>query len=150
MDRLAKKQTWGSVIADELRAVKSGRGDLRKFGITMAVGLGVLGALFLWRGKGEPMIFFGLAALFLVLGLAIPAVLRPVQRAWMAFAIVLGWVMTRVILVVLFFVGVTPVALIARVVGKRFLSLGFEPERASYWERREKPDRGIERYESQF
>ena len=130
--------------------MKSGRGDLRKFGITMAVGLGVLGALFLWRGKGEPMIFFGLAALFLILGLAVPVVLRPVQRAWMAFAIVLGWVMTRVILVILFFVGITPVALIARVVGKRFLSLGFEPERESYWERRVKSDRGKERYESQF
>jgi hypothetical protein len=147
---LAKNQTWGNLIAEELRAVKSGRGDLRKFGITMAVGLGVLGALFLWRGKGEPMIFFGLAALFLLLGLALPTVLRPVQRAWMAFAIVLGWVMTRVILVILFFVGVTPVALIARVVGKRFLALGFEPDRASYWEPREKPDRGSERYESQF
>jgi len=119
------------------------------FGL-LSLGLGVLGALFLWRGKGEPMIFFGLAALFLVLGLALPVVLRPVQRGWMAFAIVLGWVMTRVILVVLFFVGITPVALIARVVGKRFLSLGFEPERESYWERRASPDRGKERYESQF
>jgi hypothetical protein len=147
---LAKKQTWGSVIADELRAVKSGRADLRKFGITMAVGLGVLGALFLWRGKGEPMIFFGLGALFLLLGLVLPAVLRPIQRAWMAFAIVLGWVMTRVILAVLFYVGITPIALIARIAGKRFLTLGFEPERASYWEPREKPDRGKERYESQF
>ena len=147
---MARKQTWGSVIAEEIRAVKSARGDLRKFGITMAVGLGVLGALFLWRGKGEPMVFFGLAALFLILGLAAPAVLRPVQRAWMAFAIVLGWVMTRVILIVLFYVGITPVALVARIAGKRFLSLDFEPDRASYWERRTRPDRGRERYESQF
>lgn len=147
---MAKRQTWGSLIADELRTVKSGGSDLRKFGITMAVGLGVIGALFLWRGKGEPMIFFGLAALFLILGLALPVVLRPVQRAWMAFAIVLGWVMTRVILVVLFYVGITPVAIIARIVGKRFLALGFEPAKASYWDRREKPDRGSERYESQF
>ena len=147
---MAKKQTWGSVITEELRAVRSGRGDLRKFGITMAIGLGALGGLFLWRGKGEPMIFFGLAAIFLVLGLAVPAILRPVQRAWMAFAIVLGWVMTRVILVALFYVGITPVALIARLVGKRFIELRFEPERASYWERREEPDRGRERYESQF
>lgn len=147
---MAKRQTWGSVIAEELRAVKSGRGDLRKFGVTMAVGLAVLGGLFLWRRKGEPMVFFGLAAAFLLLGLTAPTVLRPIQRAWMAFAIVLGWVMTRVILVVLFFVGVTPVALIARIFGKRFLSLKFEPERASYWEPRQKPDRGRERYESQF
>jgi hypothetical protein len=147
---LAKKQTWASVIADELRAVKSGRGELRTFGITMAVGLAAIGGLFLWRGKGGPMVFFVLAALFLLFGLAAPVALRPIQRAWMAFAVVLGWVMTRVILVVLFYVGITPVALIARLVGKRFLALGFEPTRASYWERREKPDRGKERYESQF
>ena len=59
---MARTQTWGSVIAEELHAVQSGRGDLRKFGITMAVGLGLLGALFLWRGKGAPMVFFVLAA----------------------------------------------------------------------------------------
>lgn len=147
---MARKQTWGSVIAEELRAVKSGRGDLRKFGITMTVGLAVIGALFLWRDKGEPMIFFGVAALFLVLGLALPVALRPIQRAWMAFAIVLGWVMTRVILVVLFYIGITSVALIARIARKRFLALGFEPASESYWERREKPERGNERYESQF
>ena len=77
-------------------------------------------------------------------------VLRPIQRAWMAFAIVLGWVMTRVILVVLFYVGITPIALIARLVGKRFLDLRFEPARASYWIPRPAPDRGKERYKSQF
>jgi hypothetical protein len=147
---VARKQTWGSVIADELRAVKSGRAELRRFGITMAVGLAVIGALFLWRDKGEPLVLFGLAAVFLVLGLAIPLVLRPIQRAWMAFAIVLGWVMTRVILVILFYVGITPVALVARIAGKRFLALGFEPDRESYWEPREKSDRGKERYETQF
>jgi hypothetical protein len=147
---LARTQTWGSVIAEELHAVQSGRGDLRKFGITMAVGLGLLGALFLWRGKGAPMVFFVLAALFLIFGLALPVVLRPIQRGWMAFAIVLGWVMTRVILVVLFYVGITPVAIIARLARKRFLDLEFEPARASYWERREKPERGKDRYESQF
>jgi hypothetical protein len=147
---VARKQTWAGVIAEELRAVKSGRRDLRKFGITMAVGLGALGALFLWRGKGEPMIFFGLAAAFLILGLVLPAALRPIQRGWMAFAIVLGWVMTRVVLVVLFYVGVTPVAIIARLVGKRFLALEFEPARASYWERRTKSERGKDRYEGQF
>jgi hypothetical protein len=147
---LAKRQTWGGVIAEELRAVESGRRDLRKFGITMAVGLGLLGALFLWRSKGQPIVFFALAGLFLIFGLVFPRVLRPVQRGWMAFAIVLGWVMTRVILVVLFYVGITPVAIIARLAGKRFLELEFEPARASYWERRSRPERGRDRYESQF
>jgi hypothetical protein len=138
------------VIAAELAAVKSDARELRKFGITMAVAFAVLGGLLLWRGHWQPKYFFWVAGAFLVLGLAVPVVLRPVQRAWMAFAIVLGWVMTRVILVVLYYVGITPIALIARLVGKRFLDLRFEPTRASYWITRPAPDRGKERYKSQF
>ena len=69
---------------------------------------------------------------------------RRLARGWWE------WRTGGLVLVVVFFVGVTPVALIARIVGKRFLALGFEPERSSYWERRKKPERGRERYESQF
>lgn len=148
---MAKNPTWGAVIAQELAAVKSGRRDLRKFGITMAIALAVVGLLFLWRDKGTVTIYpLALAALFLFFGVALPAVLRPIQKGWMAFAIVLGWVMTRVILVVLFFVGITPIALIARLSGKRFLDLGFDAKAPTYWQRRPKPDHGRERYESQF
>ena len=147
---MAKKQTCLSVIAGELEAVKSGPRDLRKFGITMGIAFAVLGGLVLWRGHWTPTYLFWVAGAFLVLALVAPVVLRPIQRGWMAFAIVLGWVMTRVILVVLFYVGITPIALIARLVGKRFLDLGFEPARASYWVKRPAPDRGKERYRSQF
>lgn len=147
---MAKKQTWVGVIAEELSAVRSRPRDLRKFGMTMCVAIAVLGAFFLWRGKGEPVWFFGIAAAFLVLGLVVPVALRPVQKVWMAFAIALGWVMTRVILVLLFYVGITPIAFIARVVGKKFLDLGFEPDRDSYWIERPKPTAGKERYQRQF
>jgi len=147
---LAKKQSWASVIADELSSIRSGRGDLRKFGITMAVAIAALGGLFLWRGREEAEWLFWVAVGFLVLGVAVPVALRPVQKIWMAFAVTLGWVMTRVILVIVFYIGVTPIALIARLVGKRFLDLGFEPERESYWVPFPKPDRGKERYLSQF
>jgi hypothetical protein len=116
----------------------------------MAVAIAVLGALFMWRGKGEPVWFFAIAGTFLLLGLVVPVALKPVQKVWMALAIVLGWFMTRVILVIVFFVGVTPVALIARITGKRFLDLGFEPERKSYWVPRTTSGEGKERYRSQF
>jgi len=138
------------VIAGELKTVQSEPRDLRKFGITMAVAIAVLGALLLWRGHWQPAYFFWVAGAFLVLALVAPVALRPIQRGWMAFAIALGWVMTRVILVVLFYVGITPISLIARLVGKRFLDLGFEPARESYWIKRPAPDRGKERYRSQF
>jgi len=147
---LAKQQTWIGVIADELAAVKSGPRDLRKFGITMAVAFAAIGALFIWRGASEARWLFWLSGAFLLLGLVAPVILRPVQKVWMAFAITLGWVMTRVILVLVFYVGITPIAFIARLVGKRFLDLGFEPERESYWVDYPESDRGKDRYLSQF
>ncbi len=147
---MAKTKGWFATIAEEIRAVRTDRASLRTFGVTMAVALAVLGALFLWRGKGGSAWLFSGSAVLLGSALVTPVLLKPVQRLWMSFAIVLGWVMTRVILIVLFYVGVTPVALVARLFGKRFLELGFDRDRASYWEKKPEPTRGVERYESQF
>ncbi len=147
---LAKNPSWIAVIAEEVKAVKTDPGHLRKFGLTMGVALAIFGGLFFWRGRAIAPYLFIIAAAFLLLAALAPKVLKPVQTVWMTLAIVLGWVMTRVLLIIVFFIGVTPIAFIARVVGKRFLNLRFEPDRESYWEKREPETRGMERYESQF
>jgi hypothetical protein len=148
---LAKQASWFAVIAEEVRAVKSDPAHLRKFGLTMGIALAAFGGLFFWRGeRGVAPWLFLIAAAFLLLAGLYSKALKPVQKAWMTLAIVLGWFMTRLLLTIIFFVGITPIALIARLFGKRFLDLGFEPDRESYWEKREPHDRGMERYESQF
>ena len=147
---MAKNPSWIAVIAEEVKAVKSDPVHLRKFGLTMGVALAIFGGLFFWRDRAIAPYLFALAAAFLLLAALAPRALKPVQSVWMTLAIVLGWVMTRVLLIIVFFIGITPIAFIARVVGKRFLNLRFEPEEKSYWEKREPETRGMERYESQF
>ncbi|MFH1865891.1 MAG: SxtJ family membrane protein [Candidatus Eisenbacteria bacterium] len=147
---MAKSQSWLSVIAEEVRAVKDDPRSLRRFGLTMGIALGAFGGLFFWRDKAAAPYLFILAAVFLLLAALAPRALRPIQKVWMALATVLGWVMTRVLLVIVYYIGVTPIALIARLFGKRFLSLGFDPDAATYWEKRKPDARGKERYESQF
>jgi len=147
---LAKNPSWITVIAEEVKAIKTDPGHLRKFGLTMGVALAIFGGLFFWRDHTAAPYLFILAAAFLLLAALAPKALKPVQTVWMTLAIVLGWVMTRVLLIIVFFVGITPIAFIARVVRKRFLALRFEPDRESYWEKREPETRGMERYESQF
>ncbi len=139
-----------AVIAEEVRAVKDDPGSLRRFGLTMGIALAVFGGLFLWRAKPVAPYLFVLAVVFLLLAAVAPKILKPIQKMWMTLAIVLGWFMTRLLLVIVFYIGITPISFIARLVGKRFLDLGFEPDRESYWEKRAAPDRGKERYESQF
>ena len=128
----------------------SRRRELRRFGLTMAGALALLGLVALWRGKAWYAYPGGAALGFVALGLAWPRVLAPVYRGWMALARVLGWVMTRVILTLLFYVAVTPIGLIGRLAGRRFLDppAGFAPE--TYWIRRDRAEGGRSDYERQF
>ena len=121
------------MIVEEIKNIKSGKSDLRKFGVTMAIILTLLGGLFLWSEKGYYFYCFILAAAFIIPGLAAPAVLKPVHRVWMTVSIILGWIMTRVILSILFYLAVTPTSLLARLVGKRFLDLKMDKTVKSYW-----------------
>ena len=138
------------VVLEEIRAIRSGRGDLRRFGITMCIALAVLAALLFWRGK-EIYVYIGLLSpVFLILGLAAPVVLRPVHKVWMSLAHVLGWIMTRVILSLLFFLGVTPVGVLGRLFGKKFLDTTMRDSRETYWIPRDHADESPARYEKQF
>lgn len=121
------------MVFEDIRNIKSGKRDLRKFGLTVGIALGIFGGLFLWRGKGYYDILFYIAGAFLLLSLTVPIVLKPIQKVWMALAVILGWVMTRVILSILFFAVVTPIALISRLFGKGFLDLEFDESTESYW-----------------
>ncbi|UCE50342.1 MAG: hypothetical protein JSW47_09290 [Phycisphaerales bacterium] len=125
--------------------------ELRKYGMVMATALAAIGALLFWRGKDHHLIFFAVAALFLLTGLAIPVVLEPVHRAWMTLAHATGWVMTRVILVVTFMILLVPLGLLLRLCGKDLLDIKFDPSGSgSYWKERDLKKSGPRDYEKQF
>jgi hypothetical protein len=68
----------------------------------------------------------------------------------MTAAAAMGWVMTRVILTVLFFAVFTPLGFIARLVGKRFLHLAIETSAESYWVPKDPEAAKSEALERQF
>lgn len=136
------------MIMDEIKAIRSGRKDLRSFGWVMGTCLLVIGALLGWRGRSVYPLFLWASGFFFVCGLLVPVALLPVHKAWMAFGVVMGWTMTRIILVVLFYLIVAPIAVIARVSGKDFLSL--KPEKDSYWVKKHCEGLDRERCEKQY
>ena len=135
---------------EELKNIKSGKKELRQFGITMTIVLGLLGGLFLWRQKESYIYFFVIAGIFLFFGLILPKLLKPVHKAWMALAVVLGWIMTRLILSILFFLVVTTTGLFAKLFGKNFLKLKFDKNTDSYWIAKKKVKFEKSNYERQF
>ena len=137
-------------LGREIRAVESERASLRKFGLLMAGALFGVGLLALWRRSEVVLWLFIIAAAFMILGLALPRALWPLHKFWMALAIPLGWVMTRLILTLVFFAAITPIALIGRLFGKRFLETTIDRQRDSYWEARERRLKSLEDHRRQF
>ena len=100
-------------------STSSDRNDLRSFGLLVG---GVFSVIGLWPilFRGDPPRWWALAlgGTLIVLGLALPVVLKPVYRIWMKVGHVLGWVNTRIILGIIFYGLFTPMGLIRRALGK--------------------------------
>jgi len=137
-------------MIDDIRNIKGEKSDLRKFGVTMSIILIMIAGFLFWKEKESFQIFLTVGVVLCVLGLAIPVVLKPIYWGWMIFATILGWIMTRVILSLLFYVMITPIGLISRLFGKQFLELKWDKSQKSYWNKRKKLVRNKTYYEQQF
>jgi len=138
------------MLIEEIKNIKSEKKDLRQFGLIIGIALGIFGGLLLWRGKNYYFPVFITSAVFIFLGLTLPALLKPLQKAWMTFAVILGWFMTRVILSVLFYLVFTITNILARIFGKYFLDLEIDSSKESYWHYREQKENNMKDYEKQF
>lgn len=107
--------------------------EWRKFGLTMAIAFTLFATLFFWREKAAAPWLAGFALLFGALTLLWPAALAPIQIVWMKFAEALGWIMNRLILSLTYFIIMTPMNLLLRLLRKDILALKFDADSASYW-----------------
>lgn len=133
----------------EIAKIKSDPKTLREFGLLVGGILALIGAFLLWKGKGAAGIFLGIGVGLVVLGACLPRSLKYLHRMWMILALLIGWVMSRVILSLCFYLIVSPIALGMRIAGKDILDLRFLEGSGTYWKKRP-PGRGIESYEKQF
>jgi hypothetical protein len=138
------------MVAVPKKKSKDEKAELRKFSLTLGIVFGLLGGLFLWRERSIYPYFFAAAAVLILLGQVRPTSLRLVHKAWMGLAACLGWVVTRIILFVLFYFIVTPIGLISRLFGRDSLNLRFGRKKEQYWQRKEKPRPEREAYERQY
>ncbi len=137
-------------IFTEIKSIKESPADLKKFGLTIGVVVLLIAALLFWLGKPSYQVWGIIGLLFILSSLLFPAILRPFNKIWMSLAIILGWIMTRVILSVLFYFAMTTLRFIAMIFNKRFLNLKIDHSSDTYWEKREKKPFDPSTYERQF
>ena len=138
-----------SSIAEDYERIDRSPSALRRFGFTLAIVLAIATA-FTFRRYPNVALTFAIASVLLgVAAQFAPAQLAAVHRVWIKLSLAMGWVMTRVILTLVFFLVVTPVGLLQRLVGKRAFDVAFRTHENTYWKPRETAfDRAS--YERQF
>lgn len=138
------------MLLEEIKNIKSEKKDLRNFGITFGVVLGILAGALWWKEKDTYSIFIVLSVSFFFFGFVLPALLKPLQKAWMAFAVIMGYFMTNIILGILFYIVFTFIGVVSRLFGKQFLNLKMDSSKQSYWHYRDKKPFNKSDYEKQF
>jgi low temperature requirement protein LtrA len=91
----------------------------------------------------------GAAALFLAASIAHPRLLAPFNRAWHRLGLLLGKVISPIVLGVIFFLVITPVAVVTRLAGRDALRLRKRSVR-SHWVERAPPGPGPSSFRNQF
>ena len=117
----------------------------RSFGLLFFI---VFLAISLW-----PMIYqedlrlwaFILALIFLVLGVFNSKFLTPLNKLWYKFGIFLGSIVSPVVMGLVFFIVVTPVGLIMRLLGKDLLRINKSEFISTYWISREEQNDTMKR-----
>ncbi len=137
-------------MLEEIKNIKSGKKQLQQFGIILGIVLGLLGGWFILREKNGYLYLFAFSIAFVLVSLAVPELLKPIQKIWMSIAICIGWLVTRVILTLLFYLVVSPIAILARLLGKDFLDRKLEPAKDSCWIAKEPAKFDKANYENQF
>jgi hypothetical protein len=116
----------------------------------MAGAFAVLAALNAWHhGRTWPFMTVAVA-LFLLAALLYPAALKPLNRAWLKFGLLLHEVVNPIIMGLVFYGTVLPTGLVMRAMGKDLLRLKLQPEAESYWIVRQPPGPAADTMKDQF
>ena len=107
---------------------------LRNFGITMAVVLSIIGSIMLWYDKPNCMYLYIVSGVLLFCSLVAPKLLIPLEWCWMKLAYILGYIMTRVILTIVYYLAVTPVGLLRQLFNRDPLREKIDKSVETYWE----------------
>ena len=122
----------------------------RAFALVFAIFFALLGLAPLWKKQAVRPWALALALLFLAIGIFRPAWLHPLNQAWSKLGLLLGRIVSPIVMGLLFFLVVAPIALLFRLMGKDPLRLSFDSAVSSYWIERRPAGPSPETMSNQF
>lgn len=123
---------------------------VRKTGKAFLIGFGIIAAVLLMAHSGWFRFdfaqglqssgwkwFLGLGVgLFLLSRVAYP-LMKPIHIGWMTLAFALGWFNTRLLLALFFYLILTPIGVVMRLLGVDLIDQKIDRQAQSYWKKRD-------------
>jgi hypothetical protein len=123
----------------------------RTFGFVFT-GIFLIVAGYLWYSDSKTstiQIFLVLAAVFFAFSIFMPVVLRPLNKAWYKLGLLMGRVVSPIVLGILFFILISPIAIVMRLAGRDPLKLR-KQDVQSHWIDRAPPGPESTSFKDQF
>ena len=107
-------------------------GSNRSFGIVFFIVFLIISIYPLLHGENIRVWSLIISFIFLVLGLLNSKLLNPLNKIWFKFGLLLGKIISPIVMGIIFFLVVTPIALFMRLLKKDLLNLKFN-KKNTYW-----------------
>ena len=137
---------WKEGRSGEMTLSSTEPREIRKFGVVAFVLFGVLFAIAFWRKKYVSGCFLGGLSFLGLCFLLFPGPFRPIYTRWLKIAQFVGTAMTSVLLTLVYYLAITPTALIHRFFKGSPLPLSPDKSASTYWVSRSEPAQPRERF----
>ncbi|MBI5727673.1 MAG: hypothetical protein HY965_07465 [Ignavibacteriales bacterium] len=124
-----------SDVSNDLKNLNAGKKELQKFGWLIGFFV-LLYCAYIFFKYGVLALQGALpitGAVILILATLSPVLLKYIYKIWMAIAFILGWLVSRILIIFIFSFLITPIGLLLRVIGKSPLDILFKDGKNSYW-----------------
>ena len=110
----------------------------RSFGLLFFIVFIVVGLWPIIKGEEANVYLILISLFFLIFGLINSKILSPFNKAWIKLGEILGLIIAPIIMALVYFIILTPISLIVRMLGKDLLGLKFLKKQDTYWIKRVK------------
>jgi hypothetical protein len=126
------------------------KSNLKKFGFAFGLVFIALAVFVFIRHKQITLPFIFASVTFFAFAITAPGLLKIIYIPWMKLVFIIGWINTRIILIIIFYLLLTPIALLMRLLGHDFLDRKMKNGKDSYWVKKENNGFPAASYERQY
>jgi len=120
-------------MIDNKSYIKVKQGSEFSFGLTFSLVFAIIAFYTFYFHNNNPLLLILLSINLLLISVIYPKLLYVPNKIWLKFGMILGAIVSPIIMFIIYFVVITPIGLIMKILGKDLLKQKIFIQNKSYW-----------------